>query len=161
MPRTGQKKRAYSDEEKAYALSVLEMYRGNVDKAAKLLEMPPRTLAHWAAGQNRVAAVEDIQAVKREEMHEALDKIAWKIVGAMELTIEEADLRALATSLGILIDKIQLLRGLATSRTEVSGPGGSAIAVSLGLDTMTDDELRERLAEVVGVPAAGGVPPAS
>ena len=151
MPRTGQKKRQYSDEEKAYALEVLEMYLGNVQKAATSLEISPRTLSHWAARKNMpVAAVEEIQAVKREEMHEALEKLAWKIVAAMEVTIEEADLRALTTSLGILIDKIQLLKGLATSRTEISGVDGGAISVAVGLEELSDDELKQRLAAALG-----------
>ena len=158
MPRNGQKKRRYSDDEKAYALEILEVYRGNVDKAAKFLEIPARTLSHWAAGQNRVPAVEVIQDTKREEMHEALEKLAWKIVGAMEFTIEEADLRALTTSLGILIDKIQLLRGLATARTEISGIDGGAISVAVGLDKLSDEELRQRLAVAIGSAAGGTVP---
>ncbi len=158
MPRTGQKKRQYSDEEKAYALEILEMYRGNVQKAAKSMEMSPRTLSHWAAKRNmKVDAVQSLQEVKREEMHEALEKLAWKIVAAMECMIEEADLRALSTSLGILIDKTQLLKGLATARTEISGIDGGAISVSVGLDKLSDDELRQRLAAAIGSTAFGAV----
>src|ERR1019366_4358917 len=160
MPAKGQKKRQYSDEEKAYALGVLAVHRANVYKAAKALDMSPRTLSHWAAARNlKLAAVAPLAELKREEMHEALDTLAWKIIAGMGYMIEDASLREAAVALAVLIDKSQLLRGKATVRTELSGVDGGAISVALGLHGVTDDELRRRLADAVGGAPPGDIPP--
>lgn len=102
-------KRQYTDEEKGEALAVLQSCNGNASEAADLLGIPRQTLQHWAKGETN-SAVPIIGQEKKESLADKLEGIAYKLADAMPDKIEEATLQQIATSIGITIDKMRLLR---------------------------------------------------
>lgn len=108
----------YSDEDKATALAALDANRGNVKGTAKNLGIPEPTLRSWAKGRGTNAAVADLQAHKKKDLADKLEDIAHKLAGAISDKIKDATLQQTATSLGIVVDKMQLLRGQPTNITD-------------------------------------------
>ncbi len=113
--------RRYSDEEKAQALAALDANGGNVKRTAGQLGIPVSTLREWARGRGVVNGVTKIRHQKKGELADELETIAWRVLDALPEKLAEADARALATLLGIVIDKVQLLRGQPTDRTAITG----------------------------------------
>lgn len=109
-------KRRYSDEDKATALAVLAAHNGDVSKTARETGVPRTTLQRWIEAEN--GAVAAIAADKKKGLADELETIAYKLVDAMPEKIAQATLQQLATSLGITIDKMQLLQGKPTERSE-------------------------------------------
>lgn len=109
----------YSVEERAQALAVLQANGGNLKRTERDTGIPRKTLAGWRDGNNKdhAAVVEQLPA-KCEDLASKLDEIAHKIVFVIPEKIEEAKLKDLTYSLGVIIDKRNLLRGQATSITE-------------------------------------------
>ena len=112
-------RRQYSDEEKANALAVLAANGGDLRGTARSLGIPKSTLENWAA-QRVSAAVSELADTKKKDLADELENIALKLVEAMPDKMQDATLQQIATSLGIAIDKMQLLRGKATERTEAT-----------------------------------------
>ena len=106
----------YSDADRAAALAALDANGGNLAGTARQLGMPRKTLAEWAAGRTP-PGMADLRQQKRGDLATELEGIAYKLVEAMPGKIEGANLQQLATSLGIAVDKVQLLKGKPTSIT--------------------------------------------
>lgn len=128
MTRPKRRKKSYSDEEKAAALAVLAANAGSTRAAARQLaaagvRVPEATLRDWAAQpmQLEPAVVEMVEDAKRR-LDEILEGVAGKL--ARGLDRPEAIARIMsrpvqaATVLGILIDKMKILRGEATQVVE-------------------------------------------
>jgi hypothetical protein len=125
-------KRRYSDEDKAVALAALDANGGNLARAASETGVPRKTLAEWASG--RVAdGVADIRHQKKEDLADRLEAIAHALVDAIPGKVKDADLARIATSLGITIDKMRLLREQPTAITA----------------NLSDDERAERVAALL------------
>jgi hypothetical protein len=120
------KKREYTPEQKAAALAVLASCGGSTRHAARQLagaghKIPEATLRGWANQPMAPAQQELVDDAKRE-----LDVILESVVGkiARGLDRPEAIDRILSkpvqagTVLGILVDKLRVLRGQATEITE-------------------------------------------
>lgn len=90
---------------------------GNVYQTAKKIGIPEKTLEHWVKSVHKPQAAKDGEE-KRGDMADALDRIAWKLLDALEGKIGDAPLSQTATSLGIAIDKARLLRGEPTAITQ-------------------------------------------
>ncbi len=110
------KRRHYSEEDKATALAVLAANNGDLRKTARDLGIPKSTLERWIYIQNTVVSA--IADTKKKELSTELEELAYKIVGVMPDKLASANLQQLATSLGITIDKMQLLQGRPTERSE-------------------------------------------
>ena len=123
----------YSDEERANALAALAANGGNVQRTARQLGIPHKTLDNWAKGVCHPEAAENGNN-KKGDMADALEALAWKLISAMPQKIKKASLAQVATAAGIAIDKMRLLR-----------EHSSSIA---GRD-MSDDERLTRLRELV------------
>lgn len=136
-------RRKYSDHDRAAALAALDANGGNVFKTSKQLSIPRATLQEWAAGRVN-DDVPELRHEKKQELSERLDEIAHKILDVLPKKLAEATAPQLATALGIVIDKKQLLTGEATSRNEVK--------VDL-------DGTKERLARLVNRHASDGTTP--
>lgn len=108
-------KRRYSDEEKAQALAILDACGGDVSKAARQAGVPRKTLGEWANGRAVVSVVAEIRQEKKAELSERLAEVAHKLVDAIPGKVSDATLQQVATSLGITIDKMQLLKGEPTA----------------------------------------------
>lgn len=103
-------RRVYSDEERATALAALDGNGGNRQRTARQLGIPRKTLATWASGPIH-PAVADLRHQKKRELADALEQVAYRLLDAVPGKLEGASLLELAIALGILVDKMLLLRG--------------------------------------------------
>lgn len=111
-------RRRYSDADKATALAALDANGGSVQRTATELGIPERTLRTWASGQGLSDDSANLRDQKKGELADQLEVIASKLAKAIPGKIREANLQQVATSLGITIDKMQLLRGKPTAINE-------------------------------------------
>ena len=110
----------YSDEEKATVLATLDANEGNVALTARQLGMPDSTLRGWAKGRGTHEEIAELRDQKKGELSERLEAIAHQLVDALPGKIDEASLQQTATSLGITIDKMQLLKQKPTGILDVN-----------------------------------------
>lgn len=131
----------YTDEFRAQSVIMLEM-SGYPDKpgalvaTAKYLKIPHATLSRWYNGQRNPPPPEMVQ-VKKEEM---IGLLKNEIVAAIREMVNArpfAEYKELATAMGIMVDKMQLLDGEVTSRTEIVD------------DRLTDNERANRITELL------------
>ncbi len=127
------KRRRYSDQEKSDALVALAANGGNIKKTATDLGIPQMTLASWAKG-NVHPEVTKLRDEKKAPLADALEDLARKMIGAAPDKIGETTLQPLITSLGIAIDKMQVLRGKPTNINQHD------------FDSLSDDQLRQQVA---------------
>ncbi len=110
--------RKYSDEDKAAALTALDLNEGNVNGTARALGMPDRTLQSWHEGSRRIARVAQLREHKKGEIAAQLETIIERMMNkllgdgvTLENKVDKANLRDIAICFGILIDKWLLLKG--------------------------------------------------
>lgn len=120
-------KRQYSDNDKALALATLDANGGDVPKTAKLLKIPPSTLADWSKNRGVNKEVTEIRDVKKRELADKLAEVADKLTGNLLIRAESelsilVPMKDIATSLGIVVDKMQLLKGEPTGITKDATP---------------------------------------
>lgn len=128
-------RRRYSDVDKATALAVLDANGGNMKKTATQIGIPLSTLKEWRDGRVN-DDVAELRNVKRDEISTRLKEIVHLLIDAIPGKIPEASLQQITTSIGIAVDKAQLLEGSATERTEV-------------IDNISDDERANRVAAIL------------
>lgn len=104
-------RRKYTDEERAAALAALDANAGNVARTAEQLGIPASTLQYW----QEMDALPKLREQKKVQLADRLEEIAYQLVEALPGKIKKANLLQTATTLGITIDKMQLLRGLPTN----------------------------------------------
>lgn len=114
-------RRQWTDAEKAEILAALDANQGNVKRTARQCGVPISTLRGWAKGRGTNAGVAQLRPEKRGDLADALEGIAWQIVELLPGKLETAEVRELATLLGVSLDKLLVLRGQPNNRTEVSG----------------------------------------
>lgn len=130
-------RRRYTDEERATAVVALEA-EGYPDKTGALtavsrrMGVPGTTLRRWFKSEQNPPPAEMVHE-KKIDLVAAIKAELAEVVAAFSSTRPDADYRALMTAFGILTDKLQLLEGKATQRTEVHV-------------TSPTDELRSRIA---------------
>ncbi len=172
--------REYTPEEKAAALAALEANRGNLKRTARECGLPVTTLRRWDAevgpdpGRTKdhggpsggpdpeanpartpkkhpptpVAAVEAARTILADELERAVRGMVGQFFD--EAKLREAGLKDTATTVGILIDKMRLLRGEATGHDSRSAGLVERIAAAAALL----DILRARRSG--GPPGLGG-----
>jgi regulatory Fis family protein len=129
----------YTDEQAANALAMLEANGGNAKKTAALLGIPRTTLRAWVGrSHSRTARPKKVPAKlvqdRSAEIADSLENLAAKAVGLADGKAEAATYKDLLIGAGIAIEKVQLLRGRATTRSEslrielVSGESLRALA---------------------------------
>lgn len=111
-------RRQYSDVEKAQALAVLTANDNDVSRTARDLSIPRTTLIRWVESHNQ--PIDALASEKKKNLADELEAIALKLVAVMPDKIQAATLQQIATSLGITVDKMQLLRGKATERIDTT-----------------------------------------
>jgi transposase-like protein len=150
-------KRVYSQEDRAATLAALKANGGNLKKTATQAGVPARTLRRWRDGQALMTAQESRVATQRPPKKEgdmppvppgavpagllaqaeaALDAkceaIAHQAAGLLAEKLHAASPAQLAVILGVMVDKMRLLRDGATS---ISGTA----------ESLTDEERLDRL----------------
>lgn len=114
------KRRRYTDKFRADAIALLEGAgypdrEGALADTARHIGVPAQTLHRWARGKNNPPPPE-LVIEKKGDLADELESIVWLMTGHLknEDTIGDMTGQQTATSIGILIDKIRLLRGLPT-----------------------------------------------
>lgn len=113
-------KRTYSDSDKATYLAALDANGGNISLTAKQTGVPRNTLSDWAKGRNLNAEVTDLRHLKKGELADRIGEVAHALLESI-YTRATGDfsplvpLRDYATSFGIIVDKMQLLKGEPTA----------------------------------------------
>lgn len=113
-------KRQYSDNDKALALATLDSNEGDTRKTAKVLKIPESTLRDWAENRGICPEVTEIREVKKQELAEKLEEVAHALTDNILLRAQSdfsvlVPLKDFAVTLGIAIDKMQILKGEPTS----------------------------------------------
>lgn len=108
----------YTEEEKAAALAALDANGGNLLRTARELNIPESTLRQWRNGEGINQSVSKLREQKSAELAAKMGEIIGQILDVLPGKLEKASARDLAVSLGILIDKKQLLEGQPTQITQ-------------------------------------------
>lgn len=140
-------KRQYSDNDKALALATLDANGGNVQQTAKALKIPESTLTDWANNRGVNPEVTEIRDQKKAELAEKLENVAHALTDNILIRAESelsvlVPMKDIATSLGIIVDKMQLLKGAPT-------------AISKDVSERTNEERAARILELVRPAKAG------
>jgi transposase-like protein len=122
---------AYTEQFRAEALVTLEANGGNIKQTAIQLEIGEATLHRWIEENSRTGdnksdiaiATTEIIPDTRETFIAELKTLRNKVLRHLDGIVEDLKAREAAITLGILIDKTELLEGNATSRTAVVGGG--------------------------------------
>jgi hypothetical protein len=111
------KRRRWTDEDKATALAACEANDGNVLLTAKQLDIPKSTLYEWVNSRGVPETIPELRKEKKNQLADELETVAYQLTAALVGKIDDASLQQTATSLGIVIDKMNRLRG---EPTEIS-----------------------------------------
>jgi transposase-like protein len=124
-------RRRYTDNERAAALTALAANGGNVERTARELGIPRKTLAQWARGQRHPEAAQ-MSHEKKALLADIYEEIAYRSLGHITpAKLKKCDVLKLVKIAAIATDKMLLLRGQAPSSTPAA--------------TLTDDERIARL----------------
>jgi hypothetical protein len=132
---------AYTDETKALALTVLQQMKGNYEKTARWLsehanvEISGVQIARWEKGEYVTPEiVEKVEELKRRDLADCLEKLAFTLIDAAPGKIADAPLSQVMVGMGIAVDKMRLQRGEATNISQ---------------QNMSDDERAKRVEEIL------------
>lgn len=111
-------RRRYDDKFRASAVVMLEAEgypdkKGALEKVSKHLGVAKSTLHGWARAEQNPPPSE-LRTEKRGDLAALIEDEIHNVLSAMPGAIPDASYRDLATGLGILVDKKQLLDGKAT-----------------------------------------------
>jgi transposase-like protein len=113
--------RKYSDAEKIEALEAVNLHGGNVQHAAKAMDIPERTLREWTTGR---CVTDEIFAAfaskKAGRMTSTLRALQSRLAEALfdEGKIDSAQYKELVMGFGVVTDKLRLMDGQPTQITE-------------------------------------------
>lgn len=121
----------YTDEDKARVLAALAANEGNVKRTARDTQIPEQTVRDWKKQSERGSLPEKVkQALPAALEVQATDfeRIRNKALYQLESEIDAGELsgKELITAIGVLTDKLRVMQGQATSRTETVHTGPSA-----------------------------------
>jgi len=132
----------YTDEFRANAVLMLEAAGypdsdGALARTSRHLQVPHSTLRRWYWKTQNPPPSEMVQK-KKIDLRAAIREEIEGILDYMGYAREDADYRALGTVFGIMVDKLQLLSGEPTARTET---------ITRWLDELPQDEYDAVIAE--------------
>ena len=116
------KRNRYTDEYRTNAVLMLEAAgypnkKGALMQVSKLLKTPYQTLSRWFREIQNPPPPEMVHE-KRFDLVEAIKSEIQAAIGEMGQARQDADYRTLATAFGIFVDKLQLLTGEPTERSD-------------------------------------------
>jgi len=118
-------RRRYTDKFRASAVVMLEAAgyapgenNGALQRVSDHLKVPASTLSGWFS-ERRNAPPPELVLETREQLSDVIRAEVAAIFREMPKARGEADYRTLATAAGILVDKLQLLRGEPTDRHKI------------------------------------------
>jgi transposase len=134
-------RRRYTDEDRANALAALAANGGSIALTARQLNIPPQTLRQWARGARHPEATQ-MSDEKKLPLADAFEALSRQLLdGITPEKIKRTGVKDLATSAGIAVDKMQLLRGEPTEITD---------------ERLSDDKRRARITALLGGGGAAG-----
>ena len=115
-------RKRYTDKFRATAVVMLDAQgypekEGALSKVAKHLDVPLSTLRGWWTAEHNPPPA-DIRNEKRGDLAALIKNEVEEVLNTMPDKRIEADYRALATALGIMVDKLQLLTGQPTETND-------------------------------------------
>lgn len=118
------KRKRYDDKFRASAVVMLEAAGypdkdGALSSTANHLDVPLSTLRGWFTAEHNPPPAE-LRNEKRGELSDLLRREIDSALGAMDNARPDASYRDLGTVAGILIDKLQLITGKPTERSEIT-----------------------------------------
>jgi transposase-like protein len=159
--------RRYSDEDRARAYVVYTANGGNVKRSARDTGLPEGTLRGWMRDWDEngppLEMVEKIANFAGEFVEDA-SRIRDLALSELEVQIRRGEVKAaqLVATVGMLQDKINMAKGLATSRTEtvhalppaeeIADALGTALQAALHAAQMRDGEIID--AEITALSAS-------
>lgn len=166
-------RRTYTMEEKAVVFQVLAMNEGNAKRTSRDTGIPLQTVKDWKHKWEREGHPPELEVPIQNTAKLFIEKaetVRDKALHLLDGKLEDANAQQLGTIVGILTDKINVSKGLATARNEQvvvnQGPSKEEMAKALtsALRTALSDA-QERVdiiedAEVV-VEQPKGLPPAA
>lgn len=114
-------KRNYSDTDRKQTAALYLSFNKNVYQTSKKTGVPASTIRAWARGWE-AGGFPDIvpePPTPAENFIDKAEEVRWRMISELERKTHKATPRDLITGIGVLTDKINVARGLATSRTEV------------------------------------------
>jgi transposase-like protein len=147
--RTDWSKRRYTDEERANAVLAVIANNGNVARTAMELGIPWSTVDNWVKAERHPEAIEMANR-RKPSLADKLEGIASLLAEGLDdpKKIARAPLNTVAVTLGIVIDKMRLLRWQPNEITfaataDVLGPNTSeerlaSVAAALGVRVPID-----------------------
>lgn len=111
------RRRRYTDADRASALAALDANENNLRKTSRDTGISVSTLKGWR--DTRILEGTQVRTQKKADLADKLEAVAHTLVGAIPDKVHEANLQQIATSLGIAIDKLRLLRDESTAIEEV------------------------------------------
>lgn len=119
------RKRAYSDEFKAWVVELIKLHRGDWDAIDATIaaqqeypwqDVPRRTLQDWGAGKGLTSVGANVHARKTGQLIDSLRALCEVLVEDAfdEHKRRKSSLKDTVTSAAILVDKIQILSGQPT-----------------------------------------------
>jgi transposase-like protein len=151
MATTKRIRRIYTERDRAKTAVILQVNEGNVKRTARETGIPRATVVNWHKTWEREGYPEPVEALVDEEIGDFLETasaVRWEMIEALKERVDRRELtgRDLITGIGVLTDKINILSGLATSRTErvdVSTPDSNDLAKKL-LEYVTETSKRSK-----------------
>ena len=116
----------YSDEDRATALAVYEANGRNLSRTERELGIPRSTLRRWVKEPARAAPAE-LRHEKVADLGNVLEGLVYRMLDIADVTLTELDgkplqvgeMTRMMTAVGILIDKMRLLREQSTARITI------------------------------------------
>lgn len=118
-------RKRYDDQFRASAVLLLEGQGypnkpGALKSVAGHLAVSQRTLQRWWKGDSNPPP-DNVVATTKKALEEELDNMVRLLIGVVVQNAEEASVRDAVVGIGVGIDKLQLLSGKPTERTEHMG----------------------------------------
>lgn len=123
-------RRNYTDDDKARVIALLAANEGNVKRTSRELNIPEQTVRDWKTEAERGQLSPTVAAAVPAALDDQIDtfeRIRDKALVALEGEIDAGNVkgRDLITAAGVLTDKLRIMQGQATSRTEHVSTGPS------------------------------------
>ena len=119
---------AYTEQQRADTLIALEANDGNIKLTSEQTGIPRPTIYAWLSDNltlknDHAIETANLLPATREAFKTRLTSLRDQVLGHLEEIFVDLSARESVVALGILIDKVELLEGNATSRTAVVGNG--------------------------------------
>ena len=130
----------YSDDQRAAAMAAYKANGNNLRKTARETGIPKGTLEYWARGDDANPVSDELQTNKNTELVDDLFLLAQALVKSalVKAEAEDGNVQQVTTSLGIVIDKINILMGEATSRVDLNVRNLPDLPATTISDILTD-----------------------